>query len=142
MSEYNNLIPGMFRGALQRCRSLVEQTESGMRLRQNEAGLLFNAQAVLRICYVRTLSSPTLLDRDCVLTYGLQDLEAALKDYAASPMDRDAEVTNIVKRAFDGLCVPLRRSPLLVRKTAALSWSIEHAIVGWDTGKILCLPTE
>jgi len=41
-------------------------------------------------------------------------------------------LTRAVSQAQKGFLTPIKAGYLLVRKTAALSWSVEHAIAGWD----------
>lgn len=35
-------------------------------------------------------------------------------------------------KAYGGLLTPIKAGYLLVQKTAALSWSVEHAVAAWD----------
>jgi hypothetical protein len=51
------------------------------------------------------------------------------------PQSRDHFTTQVISRAFEGIMIPSKIGTLLVQKTAALNWGIEHALAGWDTGK-------
>lgn len=96
--------------------------------------LIFNSQAVLRIAYTR-LFMPANPFRRIVLINGTEeDIDEATEAYVASLQERNTLYTKAAAKVCEGFLTPVQIGHLLVRKTAALSWSIEHAVVGWDSG--------
>jgi hypothetical protein len=100
-----------------------------------EGPLMFNCQALLRIAYIRLFSTTNAFDRLALLSDNPQDIATAVRNYAQSPQKRNQSLMRSVKKAFEMLLATVKIGYLLLRKTAALSWSIEHAIAGWDAGK-------
>lgn len=137
VSGPSNTMTAAFEAALTRCHNLINPSTdaSGGGWIENENALLFNAFAVLRVCYCRAVPALSCLDRSSLLRSDPSDF-SAVHDYVAAPLTRNKQVTSAIARAFEGIWVPSRKGALLVRKTAALTWSIEHAIAGWDTGKL------
>lgn len=122
---------------LNKCRSLVVASgtlRSDIWMERGDS-LLFNAVSILRLCYGRVL--PLAAYRSSLLRCEDERLEALLRAFVREEQVRNNFITQTVSWIFDGLCVPVRKGILLVRKTAALTWSMEHAIAGWDTG--LCI---
>ncbi|PNP80132.1 hypothetical protein FNYG_06500 [Fusarium nygamai] len=42
-----------------------------------------------------------------------------------------------VTRALEGFAIPIRTGILLIQKTAAFKWSVEHALAAWDAGLLV-----
>jgi hypothetical protein len=101
--------------------------------------LMFNSQALLRIAYIRLFSSTNSFDRLTLLSDNPQDIATAVQAYVIAPQKRDFNINLMqsVTKAFEMLLITVKIGYLLLRKTAALSWSIEHAIAGWDAALFL-----
>lgn len=122
-------------------RSEREHTED-----DSEGPLIFNCLALLRSAYVRVFTGSVGFNRMMLLSDDLDQITDSLKLYVSSAQNRSPFMTKAISQAYGGLLTPIRSGYLLVRKTAALSWSVEHAITSWDlcksrgsTGKDLCL---
>ncbi|KAF2176406.1 hypothetical protein K469DRAFT_678836 [Zopfia rhizophila CBS 207.26] len=102
-----------------------------------EGPLMFNCQALLRIAYVRLFSNISAFNRLTLLTDNPEDISSAVKAYTDAPQERSSYLTKSAVKAYEGFLAPVRIGHLLVRKTAALSWSIEHAVAGWDAALFL-----
>lgn len=126
---------------LNNCRSLAVASGSMRADVRTERGdsLLFNAVSVLRLCYGQAL--PLAAERSSLLRCEDAVLDSALRKFVGVEQARNNFITQTISWTFEGLCIPVRKGVLLVRKTAALTWSMEHALAGWDTG--MCMhPTD
>lgn len=124
--------------ALSRCLSLITQARSGddYTWTESEGPLLFNCLALLRVTYCRAFTGNGHADRMMLLKDSREDIITSLEEFVAVPQERDEFTSRAVARAFEGMVIPSKAGTLLLRKTAALSWSIEHALAGWDAGKL------
>ncbi|GIZ49117.1 hypothetical protein CKM354_001215600 [Cercospora kikuchii] len=95
----------------------------------------FNAAAVLRFCYGRVL--PLAEQRSSLLQCDDELLVVSLRDFINAQHVRDETISQIVTWVFEGLCLPVRRGVQLVRKTAALTWSVEHGVAAWDAALVV-----
>lgn len=120
--------------ALARCHAMISRENSAAEHTWNESEgpLLFNAIALLRVAYVRAFTGAGSFNRMALLNDDSEQILSAIREYVGTPQDRSLFLTKAVARAFEGLIIPIKAGALLVKKTAALSWSIEHAIAGWD----------
>ncbi|KAF2099804.1 hypothetical protein NA57DRAFT_75310 [Rhizodiscina lignyota] len=97
--------------------------------------LLFNCLAVLRIAFMREYTDgQKSFNRRVLLSCDPTTVCTEIRAYVLSEQQRGPRVTEAVTRAFLAMMLPMRAGANLVRKTAALTWSIEHAIAWWDTG--------
>ncbi|CAK7237184.1 hypothetical protein SEUCBS140593_009872 [Sporothrix eucalyptigena] len=103
-----------------------------------EGPLLFNCEAMLRGAYARLFSDVSLPQRFTILCGSSRDRQAALREFVAAKQERSALVTSAVAHIFEAILVPIKIGHLLVRKTAAFSWSIETAISAWGSSVVLC----
>lgn len=94
--------------------------------------LLFNCQAALRIAYARLFVPSKPFHRLVLITSDGCTIDEAAQAYAASPQERSSLFAQAAAKAAQGFLTPVQIGHMLVRKTAALSWSVEHAIAGWD----------
>jgi len=124
--------------ALNRCRDLLMEihNEPGHLSQDADSPVLFNSFAILRVSFSRAFTSVGLANRELLLYESSDAMVSAIRDYISIPQERSEFTTKSVARSFEGLVIPFQSSPLFVRKTAALTWSIEHALAGWDSGKI------
>ncbi|EXJ77119.1 hypothetical protein A1O3_10277 [Capronia epimyces CBS 606.96] len=125
--------------ALSRCRALITQVRSDADYAWSEADgpLLFNCLALLRVSYCRTFAGIGGADSMILLKESRAELVASIEDFVAMPQDRSDRVTRAVSRAFEGLLIPYKSGTLLVKKTAALTWAIGHALAGWDAALLV-----
>ncbi|KAL2411615.1 hypothetical protein ABEF92_005097 [Exophiala dermatitidis] len=125
--------------ALSRCRALITQARSDADYAWAEADgpLLFNCLAVLRVSYCRTFTGIGAADSMMLLKGSRAELVASIEDFVAMPQDRSDRVTRAVTRAFEGMLIPYKSGTLLIKKTAALTWAIGHALAGWETALLV-----
>ncbi|KAH7050027.1 hypothetical protein B0J12DRAFT_600002 [Macrophomina phaseolina] len=110
----------------------VEAPESAY---YNNAGipLVFNCYALLRIAYVRLFGNGDIFNKMVLVTDDLEEISATMSSYVAAPQPRSHFLTKAISRAYEGFITPVRLGHLLIKKTAALSWSVEHAVAAWDS---------
>lgn len=107
--------------------------ETEQRLNELAASRRSNCVALLRTAYVKAASAEYCFDR--VLVLGADSpavTRTELQLYVASEQPRNDFVTKAVKWAYHGLATSVKAGPLLVKKTAAFKWSLDHAIADWD----------
>jgi hypothetical protein len=123
--------------ALSRCRALITQAraDDDYTWTETEGPLLFNCLAILRVTYCRAFVGNGCADRMMLLKDNREDIIASLEEFVAVPQERDEFTSRAVARAFEGMVIPSKAGTLLLRKTAALTWSVEHALAGWDAGE-------
>lgn len=136
-STLKALVVAQTEAALARCHAHITHARSDQEHTWNEAEgpLLFNCLALLRISYVHVFTGIGAADRMILLCEDASEVASSIREYLAAPQMRSQFTTKAVARAFEGFLVPMRAGALLIQKTAALTWSIEHAIAGWDCGK-------
>jgi hypothetical protein len=128
---------------LDNCAQIIRQSHSDTHISSPEihAPLLFNCQALLQIAYTRIFSSTSSFNRLILLSDNADDIAAAVRAYVSAPQQRNARVTKSVTKAYEGLQRSVRLGHLLLRKTAALSWSLEFAVAAWDASEYCPCPS-
>ncbi len=125
--------------ALSRCRALITSARSDADYAcwttEAEGPLLFNCLAVLRVSHCRAFTGIGGADSMMLLKQTRPELTAAIAEFVAVAQDRGDRVTRAVARAIEGMLIPYRIGTSLLKKTAALTWAVEHALAGWDAGK-------
>ncbi|KAK5094653.1 hypothetical protein LTS08_008509 [Lithohypha guttulata] len=123
---------------LNRCRDLLLEahSKSSDADHDTESPMLFNSFAILRVSFSRAFTSVGLSNRELLLYESKDAMISAIHDYISLRQERGESTTKSVERSFEGLIIPFQSSPLFVRKTAALTWSIEHALAGWDSERL------
>lgn len=101
------------------------------------ASLHFNTTALLRIASTRLHSTPNSFNRFVLTSSSPHELATAITSFLATPLLRTAPTTRAARDAAEGFRLPVKVGPLLVRKTAAFGWSIEHAVAWWDMALFL-----
>ncbi|PNS14175.1 hypothetical protein CAC42_6688 [Sphaceloma murrayae] len=121
--------------SLSRCRTMIMRSnaEGETTWSDYDGPLLFNCAALLRIAYARSLTGIGALNRIVLLSGDGKLVERMIADYVTAPQTRGAYLNKVMGHIFEGFCTPIKAGMLLTQKTAALTWSIEHAIAGWDT---------
>ncbi|KIW34125.1 uncharacterized protein PV07_00921 [Cladophialophora immunda] len=125
--------------ALARCRQMLLQSRNEHEFAWSEAEgpFLFNCFAILRVSYCRSCTSLSSIDPTLLLKGDATEVMDILRSHVTKPQRRDDLTTNAVARALDGFLVPVRAGTLLIRKTAALTWSIEHVLASWDSSLLV-----
>ena len=118
-------------GRLQNCLIYTHQNTS-----PNAGGSLwFCAAGLLRQAYIRqfTQFEPASARMRTIIRpeEGSLDVEAVVS-YVFGGTPRSAAVTRAAEKATDALEMPVRAGYVMVRKTAALNWSVDHVVAGWD----------
>jgi hypothetical protein len=123
--------------ALGRCYKVLtsRRPESERSNDDPEGPMIFNCLALLRIGFVRTSIAGAALNQIVHLTEDEATRSEAIRSYVRSEIPRSAFIPAAVQRIFQALCLPLSAGHILTKKTAAFTWSIEHAISGWECGE-------
>ena len=111
----------------------VETPEAAYYNNASSIPLVFNCHALLRIAYVRLFGNSAHFPKMILLASDDAEIAAAMKTYVAGPQPRNAFLTKSIAKAYEGFITPVRLGHLLIKKTAALSWSVEHAVAAWDS---------
>jgi hypothetical protein len=138
---HENLRTTLLRAAI----STLERTEAALQAGRSydykvawddpEHTLVFNCSAVLRAGYSRLLPPSHSFNRLALLVDDHEALSRAVKTYVTTPLERNEFVTKAASKAYEVFKGPVTIGATLVSKTAAFSWSIEHAVAGWDSGE-------
>ncbi|KAK7897227.1 hypothetical protein LTR67_005116 [Exophiala xenobiotica] len=125
--------------ALSRCRALITQarTDADYAWTEAEGPLLFNCLALLRVSYCRAFTGTGGADSTILLKESHEELMASIEDFVAMPQERSELITRAVSRAFEGMLIPYKMGTSLLKKTAALTWAVEHALAGWDAALLV-----
>ncbi|KAJ9603158.1 hypothetical protein H2200_012453 [Cladophialophora chaetospira] len=125
--------------ALSRCRALITQANSDADYPWTEAEtpLLFNCLALLRVSYCRAFTGHSAADSMMLLTESQEEFSASIEDFVAMPQNRGNLVARAVSRAFEGMLIPYKAGTMLIKKTAALTWAVGHALAGWEVALLV-----
>ncbi|KAK0614822.1 Transcriptional regulator ADR1 [Lasiodiplodia hormozganensis] len=119
---------------------------------QTTSSLVSNTNALLRIASTRLFgvgAAAPAFNRFALASDSDRVVSAAVDAYLRAPMDDDRNSSNGggksndfatkgARQACEGFMLPAKvGSPLLVRKTAAFGWSVEHAVAWWDASLFL-----
>ncbi|KAF4479383.1 hypothetical protein CGGC5_v013011 [Colletotrichum fructicola Nara gc5] len=139
-SEHDPLSSSLLRSAMQslaRCddflqgvRSELPHADADEHEKDQECSLVFNCQAILRIAYTR-IAGPSI--RISLMNTDDADVDAAISSFVTAKMERSPQLLDIISKSFEGFKIPVKIGHLLVRKTAAFRWSVEHAVAGWSS---------
>ena len=98
-----------------------------------EGPLLFNCLALLRSAHIRVFTGANNFNRLALLTGSVREVSASIEAFVTgNALERGPLMTRAVDKAYGAFLTPIKAGYLLVRKTAALTWSLEHPIAGWD----------
>ena len=130
----SSLFTGHVETALARCHAMIsrERSDTEHTWIDSEGPLLFNSSAILRVAYVRAFTGAGSFNRMALLNDDSDEILGVIQEYVGASQDRSPFLTKAVAHVFEGFVTPIKAGAMLVKKTAALSWSIEHAIAGWD----------
>ncbi|KAF4455380.1 zinc finger protein [Fusarium albosuccineum] len=139
----SSLLDGAMR-ALERCGNFLKGTESQVNSlggADEETSLAFNCQAMLRIAYIRLFKPINASKCLNLMDLDPEEMDEAITLFATTKMERGPRLLDAVIHCFEGLRIPVKLGYMFVRKTAALRWSVEHAVAGWESGMYAtCLP--
>lgn len=124
--------------ALARCYALltVDRPEFEQHAESVEGPSMFNCQALLRSAYVRLFTGIGSFNRMMLLSGSQEQINSSIQAFVETPQERNSFLTKAVGKAYGGFLTPIKAGYLVVVKTAALSWSVEHAIAAWDCGTL------
>lgn len=123
---------------LVRCREVLQlaRPEGIESLWNNPEGpLLLNCEAMLRVAYTRLFLSASMPEGLVLLLNTPEENVRLLASFVAAPQERTPLVTKVMASMCEAFSVPSKAGYLLVQKTAAINWSVEHAVAGWGCGK-------
>lgn len=123
--------------ALARCQDFlsIHQPVKDLTSDSSEGLHIFNCKALLRAAYVRLFTGEGSFDRMLLLNENEDQITAKIRAYVRTPQRRDPFLTKSIAKAYEALSTPVNAGYLLVKRTAAFSWSIQHPLAGWDCGK-------
>ncbi|KAK5227429.1 hypothetical protein LTR72_003419 [Exophiala xenobiotica] len=104
---------------------------------RQEDSLIFNCQALLRLSYVRVFSGMRYFNRTTLLYEDPDLIASAVSTYLSESRERTAFLTKAAEQVMFCFTTPIRAGHMLTRKTAAFTWSIEHAVACWDCNLFL-----
>ncbi|KAI8656120.1 hypothetical protein NCS55_01266500 [Fusarium keratoplasticum] len=99
-----------------------------------ETSLVFNSHAVLRIAYIRLFKPSCQINLTC---QDPVDMEASITSFVTTKIERGPQLLEACVKTLEGLIIPVRLGHMLVRKTAAFRWGVEHAIAGWESALLV-----
>ncbi|OHE99044.1 hypothetical protein CORC01_05734 [Colletotrichum orchidophilum] len=98
----------------------------------NIPSLCFSSQAILRAAHIRLFDNTARFDRLSLLAEDPSTIDSCVATFANTKVERDVHVLKAIEKTLEGFVIPMRMGHMLVRKTAAFRWSVEHAVVAWD----------
>jgi hypothetical protein len=127
-------------GRLHKCLVYTHQNSSST----TGGSLWFMAAGLLRQAAIRhftqfdqaSISMRTIIRPDEASV----DIDAVVA-YVVGGMERNSAVTRAAEISVQSLEMPIRAGHFMVCKTAALTWSIDHVVAGWDCSKPPLLPS-
>ena len=120
---------------LSRCHEFLKAwqiTHDDVEHSRHEDSFIFNCQALLRLSYVRAFSGMQHFNRTTLLYDEEADIYAAVQTYVTAHQARNAFLTKAAEQVMFCFTSPIRAGHMLTRKTAAFTWSIEHAVASWE----------
>jgi hypothetical protein len=97
--------------------------------------LLFNSLAFLKVSYCKIMTGAESASRAMFFRGNKDDFEASIQNFLSEPLAWNHSLTRAASVALESIMMPTKIGSLLVRKTAAFTWAIEHAFSGWDSSK-------
>ncbi|KAJ2901613.1 hypothetical protein MKZ38_001633 [Zalerion maritima] len=104
---------------------------------ETETSMVFNCQAILRIAYIRLFKPVDPSSRISLISRDNAEMDASITSFVTAKMERIPQLLDAVIKSLEGLKIPVKLGHLLVRKTAAFRWSVEHAIAGWESALLV-----
>jgi hypothetical protein len=133
-----SLVYEQIEAALNRCQEPVTlaRLDDDTACPQSETHM-FNYIALLRVAHTRVFTGMGCADLKYLLWTPWSDASRAIRKFVATkvPSPTETLVNKAASHALEGILLPFEIGPLIVQKTAALTWSIEHAMANWDASK-------
>jgi hypothetical protein len=101
-----------------------------------EGPLMFNCQGVVHMAHVRLFLDMSVFNRLMLINDNPDEIAAAAYSFAEAKLNRSDGLTAFMKKSYDRHHVLVKLGHSLLRKTAALSWSLEHAVTDWVGSKL------
>lgn len=132
---FKNAVVSQTQAALARCYALLtaDRPEGERTSDDPEGPLLFNSLALLRSAHIRVFTGADNFNHMALLTGSPGHVSASIDALVSgNALERGLLMTRAVDKAYGAFLTPIKAGYLLVRKTAALTWSLEHPIAAWD----------
>lgn len=100
-----------------------------------EGPLMFNCQGVVHMAHARLFLDMSSYNRLMLINDNADEMAAAAWAFAETNLQRSDNLTKFMKKAYERHHVLVKLGHSLLRKTAALSWSLEHAVTDWVGSK-------
>jgi len=104
---------------------------------RQEESLIFNCQALLRLSYVRVFSGMRSFNRAALLYENPDLITSVINAYLGEGRDRSTFSAKAAEQVMFCFTTPIRAGHMLTRKTAAFTWSVEHAVASWECNLFL-----
>ncbi|KAJ4291034.1 hypothetical protein N0V90_010231 [Kalmusia sp. IMI 367209] len=121
--------------ALSTCEDILaaarQRKDQSMPWTEAEGPLMFNCQGVVHMAHVRLFLDMSTFDRLMLINDNPDEIASAAFSFAEADLRRSPNLTNVIRKAFDRHHILVKLGHSLLRKTAALSWSLEHAVADW-----------
>ncbi|KZL81312.1 cytochrome p450 [Colletotrichum incanum] len=134
-SALGNSILATALDSLDRCHELLKQTREGQFDETDDkdiASLCFSSQPILRAAYIRLFDITSDFDRLTLLAEDPKVIDSSVRRFAEVRLQRDENLLHAIEKAMESFQISVKMGYMLVRKTAAFRWSIEHAVTAWD----------
>ncbi|KAF8850170.1 hypothetical protein BDZ45DRAFT_708489 [Acephala macrosclerotiorum] len=123
--------------AISRCLLLIKNSraraDDSYTWDEAEGPLLFNSLALLRVSYCKVMTRAESAGRAMFFREDEADFESSIETFLHKPLEWNLFLTRTVSVALESIMMPAKIGTLLVRKTAAFTWAIEHAFSSWDS---------
>lgn len=127
--------------ALSACEDILaaarQRKDSSMPWTEAEGPLMFNSEGVIHMAHVRLHLDMSVFNRLMLISDNAEEIDASASAFADATLRRGPHLTNVMRKAYDRHHVLVKLGHSLLRKTAALSWSLEHAVADWVGSKLL-----
>ncbi|KAK1709486.1 hypothetical protein BDP67DRAFT_441442 [Colletotrichum lupini] len=121
--------------SLDRCHGLLKQTREGQLEDMDDndiTSLCFSSHAILRAAYIRLFDNTKSFDRLCLLAEDPSTINSNVTTFANTKLERNIDCVKVIEKTLEGIQLPVKMGHMLIRKTAAFRWSVEHAVAAWD----------
>lgn len=139
LSPQRSIITAQMEAAISKCLLLFKEAraraDDSYTWDETEGPLLFNSLAFLKVSYCKIMTGAESASRTMFFRENTDDFEASIQSFLSEPLAWNHSLTRAASVALESIMMPSKIGSLLVRKTAAFTWAIEHAFSGWDSSK-------
>ncbi|KAK1623736.1 hypothetical protein BDP81DRAFT_358550 [Colletotrichum phormii] len=121
--------------SLDRCHGLLKQTREGQLEDMDDndiTSLCFSSHAILRAAYIRLFDNTKSFDRLSLLAEDPSTVDSSVTMFTNMKLERNVDCVKAIEKTLEGIQLPVKMGHMLIRKTAAFRWSVEHAVAAWD----------